>query len=591
MIARPDPSCLDSRFGIFAFLSLAWLFALSFTGLNVSMLAATTALMLCAVLFSLKSGFYINHKGVSLIMLSILIWFSCSLFWSQAPYRSWLYLLVFSSLPVAYFVSQGMSNHRLYRYLAIIVFTAGALLAVWALLQYHGMVDVRFPFRAHASFLDPNSYAALGYLLLIPSVALCFRLKGVERRLLYAVMVLLIAGITATGSRTGWLAAVGGCLFVLWLCRKEARVKSVVMLLAAAFSLSLLELQWYSGFEVAGRLTEVLGDSAGVNNPSFQVRFMMWKSAWLLVQDGPWWGYGLGTFSLLYGAVRDPLEIFTTGGYVHNDALQLLLEVGIPGLLIVLLLWFVLVARLFSSLRKKNYGDHLEVAIMVAMMLFALHSLINFNFYNISLIMLLGIMLGYLDRGDADQVKSCGPKLFWSTASILTAVFVLLAFDVAGERLQKPIMQAGLVAELDQNACKYADAVSVARPSMPGMYVHKAICSLQHQQGCKAIVQAVSAMDEAISVSPLQPELYALKGQMLLGAKAECIQKPVYQGYLEFQRALSVNPTYLPARLIIANIQAQSGQRNQAKATLQAGLSYGMELNQLNILKQRINKF
>ncbi|MBN4076880.1 O-antigen ligase family protein, partial [Mariprofundus ferrooxydans] len=446
-----------------------------------------------------------------------------------------------------------------------------------------------FPFRASANFIDPNSYAALGYLLLIPALACCFRIQGVERGLLCAVMVLLIAGITATGSRAGWLAAVGGCMFVLWRCRKETAFKPIAMLLVTAFLFFLLEMQWYSDFELAVRGNETVG--VGSNNPGIQLRLLMWQSAWQLVLDGPWWGYGLGTFSLLYGAVRDPLDFITAGSFVHNDALQLLLEVGIPGLLLFVSLWLVMIVRLFLLLRKSKHDDYMEVAMLVAIILFGLHSLINFNFYNISLIMLLGMMMGYLDRGAAERVKLYSARLFWLIALPVFSVVVVLAFDIAGERLQMPIMQSGLAAKLDQQACLDAEKVSFVRPSMPGMYVHKAICALQYQQGCSAIVQAVSAMDEATQVSPLQPELYALKGQILMRAAATCIENPVNAGYLEFQRALSVNPAYLPARFVMANIQRQSGHPDVAKSILLDGLHYGMEIRQLNILKQRIKQF
>jgi len=110
-----------------SFLSFSWLLALSFTGLNVTMLAATLILLLCAMLFSLKRGVYVNHKGISLLMALIIIWFSCSLFLSQAPYRSWLYVMSFVSFPIAYFISQNIVDRKLYKYLAMLVFAAGAL--------------------------------------------------------------------------------------------------------------------------------------------------------------------------------------------------------------------------------------------------------------------------------------------------------------------------------------------------------------------------------------------------------------------------------------------------------------------------------
>jgi len=571
-------------YGAPLFLALSWLLALSFTGLDVIMLAGTAALLSCAAAWSLRRGFQINQMSMGLIMAAVLLWFSCSLLWSQAPYRSWLYLISFSTLPLAYFIAQGFGR-RQYRFLGIMVLGAGVVLAGWAVLQYHNVFPIQFLFRASASFLDPNSYAALGYLLLFPAVAVCFRVEGRERWLVFAAIVLLVAGISATGSRAGWLIAVVGCSFVLWIYRKEAAIKAVALLLVAAFVFWLVEMQWYSGFELARRMAE---DSAGANSPSAQVRFMLWESTWQLIQQGPWWGYGLGTFSLLYGGVRSPQEWVTTGAYVHSDPLQLLLEVGVPGLLLFLLLWGLLGLRLLVLLRKAGSDRGVDVAILLALLMFGAQCLINFNLYNISLTLLLGMMIGYLDRGDEKPDRACNPAILWPAATVWLVLIAVLASDAMGEYLQQPIMRGGIDVPLEVKVCRQAELVSLIRPSMPGMFVHRAACALQHQQGCAAVKEALAAMDQSIQASPLQPELHAMKGQILLRANAVCVEQPVYQGYLEFQRALVANPSYLPARIIIANLEFQSGRREQAKAVLQEGLKYGMQQSQMNLLKQRI---
>jgi hypothetical protein len=64
-------------------------------------------------------------------------------------------------------------------------------------------------------------------------------------------------------------------------------------------------------------------------------RFLIWERAWQMLMDAPWWGIGLGTYWLHWPPYRNPLD--SSGGfYVHNDYLQIWIETGLPGLLLLL---------------------------------------------------------------------------------------------------------------------------------------------------------------------------------------------------------------------------------------------------------------
>jgi O-antigen ligase len=89
-------------------------------------------------------------------------------------------------------------------------------------------------------------------------------------------------------------------------------------------------------------------------------------------------GSGLGTFVRLYPQYEDPRTVDST--YVvhaHDDYLELLLEAGVPGLMLltVLLLWFV---RRSTAVWRDASTDHSAQAASIAAGALLLHSLVDY---------------------------------------------------------------------------------------------------------------------------------------------------------------------------------------------------------------------
>ena len=67
-----------------------------------------------------------------------------------------------------------------------------------------------------------------------------------------------------------------------------------------------------------------------------------------MLMDAPWLGIGLGTYWLYWPTYRHPDD--TSGGfYVHNDYLQIWIETGLPGFLLLLAVYvavFIMFVRL-----------------------------------------------------------------------------------------------------------------------------------------------------------------------------------------------------------------------------------------------------
>ncbi len=106
-------------------------------------------------------------------------------------------------------------------------------------------------------------------------------------------------------------------------------------------------------------------------------------------------GTGLYTFSILYPLFRSPLEQGTSGILVHNDLLQLTLEGGV-WLALPLLALFVWVAFAFLQRVFVQRSIGMRSGMLLALLVAFIHSCLNFVFYVLPLVILVGVLLGLL---------------------------------------------------------------------------------------------------------------------------------------------------------------------------------------------------
>ncbi|QSF44466.1 O-antigen ligase family protein [Paenibacillus tianjinensis] len=119
----------------------------------------------------------------------------------------------------------------------------------------------------------------------------------------------------------------GALLAGLWLCRRSRRAAGgnrAALLLAAA-------LWTAAGSAVLGQLCErISGPSATVN-----ARGLMYRDAWKLAGEAPWLGQGGETWHSAYLAAQSRPYV---GSQVHSGYLDFLLNLGIAGVAVLLLL-------------------------------------------------------------------------------------------------------------------------------------------------------------------------------------------------------------------------------------------------------------
>ena len=264
------------------------------------------------------------------------------------------------------------------------LFVGMALNLLFSLLVFSGNNRVFEPFgwRMHAGFFANENHLSLLYVICTPMIVAWFS-KSKWPWLSFPVILGLVAVNFVVGSRAGvsliLLAAVLSYVYVIG----NSRVLFILMFLLITVG------GWWSIVHLGWSQDLVLeGDK--INRPVF------WANTWKAILDHWPWGSGFGTFVPVYAGYEQPFEIRSV--YVnsaHNDWLELMLEGGMPAIIMAGLLFIALIV-IFSS------GNmHTEQrAALLAIFFVMLHSIVDYPMRTMAIAVSGALMLAWIFRSE-----------------------------------------------------------------------------------------------------------------------------------------------------------------------------------------------
>ena len=577
----------------------AFLSAIFYHGVDIGYLIFTKA---CLVL--LAAGIFWNTatQNISLSINKLNI--AAALFWlylilniplGHIPENNSYAIWLISLLPITFFLYQLANvKHSQWNYLLASFIIIATGLSVHYLYQ---IITNNLPYNGGGASFFPNrnTLAALLNLTLLATGVSFIKLRCQRQSLniqiaLGAAIFLMTYAMTMTQSRGGFIAffASHALLFALLYKKISTRILlSLFGILLAGIFLTTISLEMG-----IGATSDLINNLSSIKDPSNagSSRFLIWESVWRMIQEAPWLGHGAGTFSLLYPQYRVPADV-SGGLFVHNDYLQIWVEMGLPAIILLVTLFIITAFTFINFWRANNdLSTRLEVGgLFCALFSITLHSIFTFNLYILSILILSGLFLGRLNQLCIANTSSFAvivlqkylkPSLI--KPLILIATLIVLASLLSSWAHQYYYQRA--IAEHSNKQFGLANESFALSSQLKTTYAslvsHASLLSDSIETWPKSntdkrqllYTKALQYLDNAKDLNPLRPSQYNIRAHLY-----SAYPKFSDANYLTYAKeayiySLKLNPRQFKVRYLLAKLLLSEKNPNQALMILEDGL-------------------
>jgi len=574
--------------------------ALFYTGNNIWLFATSYILIIFSLALILKQRFYkpinISINGIIISASLLLIWFAISIFLSQIKYLSLYNFFWLGSLIIIFLIFTFNENKdEIWKNIWPAILWLVVIWAIYGLVQYYYL---RVP--SNASFLNRNSLAALINLALIPASGY-FLLNNKKRpwkllnnKILTLVLIILFLTTFIITSRGGSLSLILGFVVLLSLLRKHVTKYQLYSLFIIIFITFLLAtLSQYFIPDLPSSFAErmiTLQDASEAGNP----RFIIWKSLMPLFEEMPWYGFGLGSLWLFWSPHR-PSTDNSAGFFAHNDYMQITLEAGYPGILLLVLLFIFILIYFIRTLKDKKLLllHRIElVSIFSALVTFSAHSFFTYNFYILPLLLIAGLYLGRLNQLisiNSSNLKNIPsfkrhfkPFMFYLSligfALTLCSYFLTVSlsnyYNTKAKKLmlQKEYQASNALFLKAQTFAPLMDNPFFSHADLLRHGANKLIKVNNFKQANSLLKFAHKNLNTAEKLNPLRPQTHHIRGLIYEQTQPEKAQ-------IEYEKALKLDPRFLFSRIRLATHLHQKNELKEAISVLYDGVNYNYPIN------------
>ncbi len=562
--------------------------ALFFNGIHLIAFGCSLGAVVLGIagnlIFAHRRGIRLPGTAIAVTLTLFWFWIGASIGWSEVPYASAINFWWVGALPLMFWLyTLAPDPERTWRWVgaaALAVGLAMALEGVWQALADH--------IQPRSLFLNPNSHAAFLNLILLP-VAGRFLLATPGRRYGWGGAVLMLAfAVALVQGRGAALTLALGLAVLVWVARHRGvrgPATRLVLLVGGAFAAA--NLLVHGG--VVGRL-ETLFNPASAG----QDRFVIWTGAWRMFLHHPWFGTGLGTFWLAWPPYRNPAD--TSGGfYVHNDYLQIAIETGVVGAVLLITVLLATLARFRRTLAARPAPDQaIELAsLFAALLAVAAHSFVTFNLYILPIGLVAGLLLGRFQAlstavlpvrtitlRPSRRLGRAAYALIIGLATLLPlSYFAALGLSDHYYQRAKLEAQEGRLPEADADllralrAVPSADSVRLARADLLREVLQRGP-QLPAADRRALFQEALRTLATAQRLNPLRAQSFYV--QALLLEQNPALAGPGWQTRVNhcYAHALKLDPRFYQARSMAAEFLLSQGRRAAARHLLATGLPY-----------------
>jgi exopolysaccharide production protein ExoQ len=309
----------------------------------------------------------IQTKGVlSCLILFYLFWASLSVLWADDMFLSLkrvivLWILCFSAFAVA-------RRFSVYEIISLTLFITGSFLVIGVGMEI--FLGTFHPYAAGYRFagtLHPNHQGDNCAILLLTVIASTRNHDRGKNYLLYTVSVIVLIFLVLTKSRTAVVSFIFG--FLAFWFMVSSRNRKIGWILVVSWVSLILLLLFSDDFLKMLQHGILLGRADEESVYSLTGRIPLWEECLEYFWQRPLTGYGYNAF----WTPQKIMEFSRSQGWgiieTHSAYLELLLCVGIVGLSLFLLIFFIGIKRLIVSYRTSFSTDY---ALLCSILVFSL---------------------------------------------------------------------------------------------------------------------------------------------------------------------------------------------------------------------------
>jgi O-antigen ligase len=517
----------------------------------------------------------------------ILLWSLAAIAFSFStiPFTSQIAFLIFSALPITFLVTyNAVGQDDLVRPLIILAGIVFAVLSACAVFKNIFIPTGSFGARAHWPFINPNSLATILMVGLIPLAGCALGCApGRTKNILSILGLLVFAGLVATGSRGGFLAAVIGLGVLFYTNRHTFTLRSLAPVGGAAAAIAVI-MPLISGQALLSGYTAL----THAGNPSVVDRLSLWQSAWKMMMDHPVLGTGPGTFSAYYPAYREAMVDQSTGKFAHFDALQMGVEMGVLAPILIYAMMIAVLIRTISAVLAAGDNAKLRLRILTpfaALLALGVHAHICFPLFLMPVLIACGVLLALWHLASVEALHEGHNTLSLDTPRtrlavlsggvVIAALMMALSMPVAmgSHYMKKALNQKDPQAYL-QTLAK-ADQVGPENFIDPEIEMARINLRLLNDAQVQSVRLRQQYLDEteillssAESWNPLWPEIDFLRGQLRI------LQGRGDDAIIAWEAAIKKDPMHFASRKALAEHLARTERRFTAGSIVTEGLKY-----------------
>lgn len=568
--------------------------AVFYHGPQIPLLAGAQALLILWLLTSLLHSYDDGVRLPNTVLAASLTlfwgWLGVSLAWSRVPAVSTVTFWWVGSMALVFWIyTLSPARAQIWNLVARFALLGAVALAVMALVQL-----LVYGQPARATFINIHSFAALLMLVVVPAcayllIALGRRAGWAETVALGIAVFLIIFVIAATRGRGTTISLLISIAVLLAFMARSAPRRHLALiagLVGGAYLLANLSLHG----ALADRFS-TLTDPADAALP----RLLIWRGSWEMVLDNPWYGIGLGIYYLAWPPYRDPADA-TLGFFAHNDYLQLWIETGLPGLLLLLAVFLSVLVMTIRFLRLPAVNPTLRtevVGLFCGLLAVAAHTFLDFNFYILPISIVSGLILGRFHERVVSALPSGSlmlqPLRFIRRPAYHTIVALLVLFPLSyltALGLSDYFYHQGLAlagaGKLQDADRAFSQAEQLTSSDDKAFLAHADLYrhSLRrmpqdaHADRLALYEAALGALDRTEQYNPYRAMAHTVRGNLYRENRDLAGANWSDQAERAYAQALALNPRFYGTRMAYAQILLENGRADAARTLLDQGAQH-----------------